>query len=274
MKATVLGLFALTAPGALLAIACGGAVDDDASASAAAASRAESGFEYECTAPASRTLIEAEKTKILITEGHFRFEGDYGPNLGTFDAKYRSPRGTSRVRFDGFETGMDCTMKVVADKALLEGKPDGKMRLQCAGDDFQQDVLSCSRPTPATFIPADPKPAEPTGGDTTPPASTKTWDCDVTGDQSALEDKLTMQVVDDSIRVVSDEDEYTGTRDRNYRPRSGNWISFEDFEYGGDCTLTLVVDPNALVASTLSTTLKVRCSGDDVVEGVYACKPK
>lgn len=55
-------------------------------------------------------------------------------------------------------------------------------------------------------------------------------------------------------------------------PRRCDWIAYDDVEYGGDCSITLVVDAKVLTSGTAATTLKVRCAGDDFLEAVYACK--
>jgi len=233
----------------------------------------ERGFEYDCTTPAGRTLIDSASTKLLITDGHLRFDGNFGPNLGARDKTYKAPAGAVRVRYGGYETGDDCAMKVVADETLLKGQPSGKLRIQCAGDGFQQDILSCSAPKAATLKLPRTAPTTPPAP-TVPPASTKKWACTTTAGSPSLEGAVTMQVVDGSIRVLADSLEYTGTRDREYHPRSGNWLSYDDVGYGGDCSMSLIVDAKTLIASSTTTTLKVRCSGEGFQEDRYSCKPK
>ncbi len=255
---------------ALSAVACGGA--DGAKTGDDEVRSSERGFEYTCAVPPGSTLLDKPTTTVLITEGHLRFDGDYGPNLGDRDPRYKAPRGTTRVRYEGFETGDDCALKAVADAALVRGDARGELRLQCAGDDFQQDVLSCSHPKPATFkVPiAPPPPPEPP----LPPADAKSFACTTTADYPLLEATLTMQVVDGSIRLRGEDGETTATRDRDYRPRSGDWIAYDDVGYGGDCSMSLVVEGRALAAETSETVLKVRCAGDEFQEDRYACKAR
>ena len=261
----------LVGVGLLAMVGCAGAetsseaTDDDELRST------ERGFEYQCTSPSSRTLIDAPSSKILITDGHLRFEGNFGPNLGARDKTYRQPSGTARVRYDGYSTGDDCVLKVVADKALLDGQATGQLRLQCAGDGFQQDILSCTAPRATTLRlprtpPVTPPPPE------TPPANAKKWACTTTSEYASLEGAVTMQVVDGSIRIKAGDLEYTGTRDRDYHPRTGNWISYDDLGYGGDCSMTIIVDGNALASATATTTLKVRCAGEGFQEDRYTCR--
>jgi hypothetical protein len=243
------------------AVACGGASADGVTGNDDELRSTEQGFSYACQAVGDHTLIEKAQTTVVVTSGHLRFDGDFGPNLGARDPGYKAPKGTSRVRYDGYETGDDCVLKVVADTALVSGQPSGEVRLQCAGDGFQQDLLRCSAPTPTKLrLPkpsAPPAPVTPVG----PPASAPTWTC-TNASPSELEASLTMQISDDAIRVVSGDLDYTGTRDRAYHPRSGSWIAYDDVGYGGDCSMTFVVDPGALAAGASRTTLKVRCAGD------------
>lgn len=252
-------------------VACGGsdasvANEDDELRST------ERGFEYECQTPSSRTLIEKASTKVLVTDKHLRFEDDYGPNLGARDTTYKAPKNTSRARFTGYETGDDCVLKAVADSTLLEGKPSGQLRLQCAGDGFQQDILTCASPKPATLrLPRPPAPTPPPPA--TPPANARKWTCTTTASGVALTPSLEMQVDDASIRVVG-EFTYTGTRDRAYRSRTANWMSYEGFEYGGDCSLSIVVDASALASSTREVPLQVRCSGDEFHLDRYTCRTR
>lgn len=263
---------AVVSMGLLGLVGCGAAADS-ATGDDVELRSSERGFEYECTTPASRTLIEKPSTKVLVTPGHLRFDSDYGLSLGERDKTYKAPTGTTRARYAGYETGEDCVMKLVADQALLDGEATGKLRIQCAGDDFQQDTLSCANPKAAKLTllpPAPPPPPAPS----VPPASARKWACTTTSEYPSLEEgSLTMQVVDDSIRLLVAEFDYTGTRNRDYRPRSGNWIAYNDLDYGGDCTMTVIVDPNALVSSTTATTLKVRCAGEGYQEDIYACTP-
>lgn len=235
--------------------------------------RAERGFEFDCATPATRTLIAAASTKLLITEGHLRFVDDHGPNIGKRDTKFRAPTGTARVRYDDFETGDDCVLRVVADETVLKGRR-GQVRVQCAGDGFQQDILSCTNPKPATYKPPAPVPSPVVPTPDAPPDDTKRWDCRTTTPYPLLAPALAMQVVDASIRVVAaGKPDLTGVRDRDYTPRSGSWMQFEDVGYGGDCSMTFVVSGSALGPTASSTTLKVRCAGDGFQEDRYACKP-
>jgi len=249
-------------------VGCAGS-DDGTTGDDAEQRSTERGFEYTCTPSGSASVLDVPSTKVVVTKKHLRYENSYGPNLGAHDPTYRAPRNTARVRYEGFETGDDCTLKVVADEALVEGKPTGQLRIQCSGDDFRQDTLLCNgmRATtlrlPGATPPGPPAPA-------TPPANTRKFTCTTASDSSSLEKTLTMQVTDEAIRINA-EFEHTGTRDRDYRARSGNWMQFDNVEYGGDCSMTFVVDGNALTSSNRNTTLKVRCAGDGFQEDRYAC---
>ena len=83
-----------------------------------------------------------------------------------------------------------------------------------------------------------------------------------------------MQITDLAIRVDANGTVLEGTRDRAFKARTGNWIGYEDLGFGGDCSLSLVVDGNVLAASTTQTTLKARCAGDSFQQDVYACAAK
>lgn len=262
-------LFALLFVSAV--VGCSGGASSDVATNEGELASAEAGFEYECTT--EQMFISEATTKVLVTKQHLSFEGDWGPNVGALDPSYRPPAGKQRVRFDGYETGEDCEMKVVADQAIVDGKPSGEVRIQCSGDDFLQEVLSCSKPKPATYQDPEPSAPEPPNVTPEPPADAKTWACQTT-DPSAFADHLVMQVVEDSIRVVEDDMDHTGERDRDYHPRSGDWIQYDNVEYGGDCAITLVVDAKVLAPATTSTRLKVRCTGDDFVQALYTCKPQ
>jgi hypothetical protein len=274
MRSRRLALFGLAAVAFAVLPAC---AEETATTTAADELRAERGFEFDCATPADRTLIDAESAKVLITEGHLRFVGDYGPNFGSRDKTYTAPKGTARVRYTGFETGEDCVMKVVADESVLNGE-NGQVRIQCAGDFFQQDILTCTNPKPSHYE-APPAPAPAAPQPSVPSADARQWECSPKAIddelESLLDGKLTMQLDDASIRIVDEIDRgVTGARDLKYKPRSGNWMSYKGVTWGGDCAMSLVVDANALVASTTSTTLKVRCSGDSFQEDRYTCTPK
>lgn len=260
--------------GSFVAMLAGCSSADDASAAGEddELRSTERGFEYDCTTPASRTLIDAPSTKVLVTSKHLRFDGNFGQSLGERDATYKSPTGARRARFAGYETGEDCVLKVVADQDLLDGKPTGGVRVQCSGDDFQQDLLECSNPRAARLrLPAAPAPPPP--APVTPPASTRTWKCTTTAEYATL-GALSMQVTADAIRIVNADFTYEGTRDRAYRARTGSWMQFEDLEYGGDCSLSAIVAEDALLSTTATTALKIRCAGDGFQEDRYTCKPR
>jgi hypothetical protein len=263
------GLFALLS--VLVFAGCAGSSGPTTSTGEGELGGTERGFAYECTT--EKMFISAATTKVVVTKNHLSFEGDWGPNVGARDDSYHAPAGKQRVRFDGYETGEDCEMQVVADQAVIDGKPTGEVRIQCAGDGFQQEVLSCSKPKPASYQSPAPVQPEPQNQAPVPPDSTKKWACQTT-DSSVFADRLVMQVVDDSIRVVEDGMDHTGTRDRDYHPHSGDWIQYDNVEYGGDCSITLVVEAKALAASPTSTQLKVRCAGDDFVQALYRCTPQ
>jgi len=250
---------------------CSSGVDSSASADDDELRSTERGFEYDCTTPASRTLIDSPKTKVLVTRKHLRFDGNFGQSLGELDTTYKAPAGKKRVRFSGYDTGEDCVLKVVADQDALDGKPTGGVRVQCSGDDFQQDLLSCSNPRAATL--RLPKATPPPPAPVTPPAATKTWTCTTPSEYASL-GALSMQVTAEAIRIVNTDFTYEGTRDHAYRARSGSWMQFDSFDYGGDCSLTAIVAEDALAPTTASTALKIRCSGETFQEDRYTCKPK
>ncbi len=54
--------------------------------------------------------------------------------------------------------------------------------------------------------------------------------------------------------------EYEGARDTKYRSQTS--FEYQDFEYGGDCTMTAVIETKATQVSTTSVSLLVRCRGD------------
>ncbi|MBX3227441.1 MAG: hypothetical protein KIT84_13890 [Labilithrix sp.] len=267
MKKLGVGLLAVCSG---VVVACGGAEGGATSASESEVT-VERGFEYECKT--EQMIVSAETTKVLVTPKRLTFEDDYGTNIGVHDPTYRAPAGKRRVRYDGFETGMDCWLRVVADQDVVDGKPKGQVRIQCQGDDFMQEVLDCSNPKPATYRVPGPPPPPPPPVDATLPADARKWACTTSGG-SAFADKLTMQINEDVIRIQEEGEDFdrTGERKHSYRPRSGDWIAYDNVEYGGDCAITLVVDAKVLASGTTSTTLKVRCAGDDFHEAQYTCK--
>lgn len=227
-------------------------------------------YAYTCTSPGARILEEAGSIDIVVSNGLFRFTDGYGPNLGERDAKYRAPKNTSRARFDGFEYGGDCSLSLVVDEAALRGAPRPELRVQCAGDDFVQDLYTCGAARPTRLAkPKPPAPAVPNG----PPASTKTWTC-TSGDGRILESTVALQVDDGAMRLTADELVYEGTRDRAYKPKTGTFVRYDGFAYGGDCAMSAVVEQKAIAGTGASTVLKVRCAGDDFVQDTYSCKPR
>lgn len=207
----------------------------------------------------------------MVTNGLLRYTDGYGETLGARDNGYRPPSGTTRARYDGFEYGGDCWLRVVANSGLVLGDPSAQLRVQCTSDeDFFQDVYTCSNPRRASLEIPDPTPAPPP--EPSVPEDLKKWEC-TTSDPSALGAAVTMQLDEDSMRLVAHDDDltYEGVRDRDYRPQHGSYIEYDDFEYGGDCSLSAVVEERALIPATSSVTLKVRCAGDDFVQGVYRC---
>ncbi len=227
-------------------------------------------YAYTCTSPGSRVLEEADSIEIAVSNGLLRFTDGYGPNLGDRDATYRAPKNTSRARFRGFSYGGDCSLSLVVDDAALRGAPNPQLRVQCAGDDFVQDLYTCGAAKPTRLAkPKPPAPVLPNG----PPAGTKTWTC-TSPDGRILEGTVALQVDDDAMRLVADELVYEGTRDRAYKPKTGSFVRYDDFGYGGDCAMSAVVEEKAIAGTASSTVLKVRCAGDDFTQDTYACTPR
>lgn len=228
----------------------------------------EAAFAYECTT--EQQFISAATTKVVVSKKHLQLTDDYGEQTGWIDASAKARKGY--VAYDGFETGMDCSLSITSESGLADGKP-GKVHIDCSGDDMISEDLDCSNPKAAKIKIEHADPPPPVDPTTVIPESAKSWECKTT-DGSPFSDKVTMKVVDGAIRVTDTDDaiDYTGTRDRDYHPHSGTWIQFDDVEYGGDCSIKLVVGGEVLSQTASSTTLKVRCSGDDFLEARYSCK--
>lgn len=252
---------------AIALVACGGgssAATDESNVSQ------ELGFEYTCTASGAFILHEASSMKVAVSGSHLRFADGYGINFGARDHSYRPPQGTERARYDGFEYGGDCALRLVIDEGALSGAPTAKLRVQCSGDDFLQDVYSCRDPQ-RVGLGAPPPPPSPPAEPAGPPASAASWSC-TTSDDRILSREVTMQVDADGMRLVADDLEYVGVRDPRYRSRSGSYIEFDDFGYGGDCSMSAVVEEEVLQSAAASeVTLKVRCAGDDFTQDTYRC---
>lgn len=229
-------------------------------------------FEYTCTSSSARILENAQSMKVTVTDGRLQFVDGYGPNLGERDRSYRAPRGTDRGRYVGFEYGGDCSLKVVIDTPGIQGAESFKMRVQCSADEeFEQDVYSCAGPRRASLNIPEP-PITPTP-DPTPSPAAKKWTC-TTSDGQVLASTITVTVDDGAMRIVSEDLQYDGARDRAYRSRSGAYMQFDSFGYGGDCSMSVVVEEKVLSEPTPgSATLKVRCAGDDFTQNVYRCAP-
>lgn len=257
--------FALVAP--LLSIACASSTDDASTNEDDLTQRA---FEYTCKRSAP-VILEKPEIKVVVADGHLRFTDAFGENTGKRDKTYRSPPNTDRRRYEDFEWGGDCSFRIVMDNAALRGAPNAQMRVQCSNDDeFQQDLYQCSAPR-ATRLNIRPTPAEPVTPPPTPARNAKKWTCTST-DGRILTSRVTMQVDDKGMRLVADDLEYEGVRDTKYR--SSTNYEYEDFGYGGDCTMTAIVETKITQASTTSAALKVRCRGDDFTQDSYRCTPQ
>jgi hypothetical protein len=268
MMARRLACLALFLGGTASIVACSGESGNVASDESDLTLRA---YEYTCTSPGARILDQASTIKLKITNGVLRFVDGFGENTGERDNTYRSPRNTSRVRYDGFEYGGDCELKLVIDDGAIRGAASATLRVQCSGDDFMQDIYACKDPRRARLEIPDPNAPPPVVPG--PPASTKKWVC-TSADGRILEKDVELQTTADDMRLVSDDLEYLGVRNRDYRARSGSYIAFEGFEYGGDCAMSAVVEDKILTAGTTEATLKVRCAGDDFHQDVYSCRTR
>lgn len=259
-----------TAFGALLAVGCAAA---SAPTETSEDDLRKKAFGYTCTTSDARVLEDAARIEIAVADGVFRFTDGFGPNLGARDRSYRAPKGTSRARYDGFEYGGDCALRLVVDASALTGGATPVLRVQCEGDDFTQDVYQCSGPRPARIEVPPPAPPAPPPAPPSPPLGARRWSCAAQG-ALVLTDRLTLQVDAAGMRLVADDLTYEGTRDDGYRSRSGAYVAYDDFGYGGDCSMSAVVEEKILQSSASSATLKVRCKGDDFAQDSYACKPE
>ncbi len=269
MRRAFAPLLSLAAVAALSTTACSSssAADDSLSGNAEAELRV-SAFRYTCRASAS-TVLNRRELAVTVSAERLRFVGEFGESLGERDHAYRAPAGTSRARYTGFEWGEDCSLKFVVDSSAVRGAAAPKLRVQCSGDDgFRQDVYDCASPTRSRLTTPEvepPPPAQPTHG-----ASARKWSCIGSG-TSVLEDRLSVRLDDGVMTLKAGDFEYVGTRDRDYRSRTGSNAAYEDFGYGGDCTMTAVVETKALDASSSEAALKVRCKGEGFQEDRYRC---
>ncbi len=228
--------------------------------------------EYTCRIGTAR-ILESAEMKVTVADGHMRFVDVYGPNTGERDRSYRAPTNTQRVRYDGFEYGGDCNFRIVMDASALRGAASPQMRVQCSTDEeFMQDLYTCDSPRATRLNVRPPGPVTPPPP-VVPSRDAKKWDC-ISTEGRILEDSVTLQIEDAGMRLVADDLEYEGVRDRDYRSRAGSWFEYEDFDYGGDCTMTAVVEQKILQPGTTSAKLKVRCAGDDFTQDTYTCKPQ
>lgn len=94
-----------------------------------------------------------------------------------------------------------------------------------------------------------------------------------TSDARVLEDaaRIEIAVAKGALRFVDGFGPNLGERDATYRaPKGKARARYRGFEYGGDCTLSLVVDEGA-TRGDAGPSLRVQCDGDDFVQDVYTC---
>lgn len=248
----------------LASAACSASAPGAASESGLTSSAA--GFEYECEAPTSFTILEdAQTTRVAVTGAYLRFVDGFGPQLGARDTTYRAPAGKERMRFDGFTYGGDCHLQVVADTSASAGAATTTVRVQCrSGEEFQQDVYACKNPKPVTLAaPATPTvPAEPSG----PAPTAKRWTCTSPG--ALFGATVTMQLDATRMRVDNGEFDYVGV---SAESGDQDLLTFTDFGYGGDCAMSTTVDRKALDGAG-EVSLRVECYGDDEIDDRYVCR--
>lgn len=265
--ASVVGFASLLAVGL---VGCAAPPEDAAAAEDEDLSK-QTAYEYSCS-NGSPTVLETKAFKLTVADGHMRFDDTHGENTGKRDRSYKTPKNTSRARYTGFDWGDDCDFKMVVDTSAMTGKAKIELRAQCSRDDeFRQDVFSCVSPKKTRLNIRPPAPITPPPA-TGPAANTKKWACTATGDDS-FAPTLGLQVTGEAIRIMGEFD-WEGTRDETYKSRSGANIGYDNFDYGGDCELTAVVESKILEANTTQATLKVRCRADDFQQYAYACKPQ
>lgn len=254
---------------ALSTAACTG--DGDGDAVVGEEDLATKAFAYTCTSPGSRILDDADTIEVAVSNGVLRFVDGFGENTGDRDRSYRAPRGKARARFEGFTYGGDCALAFVVDEGALSGKPAPQVRVQCAGDDFVQDLYTCGAARSARVRKPSPPSPPPAPVVTGPGANARGWSCtSPTG--HVLEKKVQVKVDDGAMRVIAGDFDYDGVRDRAYVPRAGAFVRYDGFDYGGDCSLSAVIEPKAITPGAATAVLKVRCAGDDFVQDTYACK--
>lgn len=246
---------------ALVAVACSAAAPEAGSSEENAT--AANGFEYECASPGAFILSEAETTKVAVSEKRIRFTDAFGESEGVRDPSYRTPAGTDRMRFHGFNFGEDCGLFLVADRAMLGGAETAQLRVQCRGDDFMQDLYTCTNPR-AVSLP-DPVPQPPPPPPPAPAASAKRWTC--TGGEF-FGATITMAVDATAMSLENDDFEFTSARTGG----EGGKAIYEDFGFGGDCSLSATIDETAIGATTGEVSVRVLCEGPDFFDETYACR--
>ncbi len=241
------------------------AIEDDA------AELRISAFAYTCQSRTGNVMGEAQRTlEVKVSQGHLAFVGEHGPNRGTRDASYRAPSGTARARYTGFGWGDDCYFKLVVDEAALRGASEAQLRAQCSNDDeFRQDVYTCTSPRRTRLDIPEPPPPPPPAPEHR--ANATKWRCTTT-DGPIVHSELDV-ILDEGLITLDEGDlDYTGVRDTSYRSRSGRFIGFEDFEWGGDCTLSAAAETKMLEPDATTGSLKVRCKGDIQETDVFQCQ--
>lgn len=265
LRRPLLLLIAAAAP--LASVACTSSSDD---ASTNEDDLSQKAFAYTCKKNGPM-ILEKNEIEVIVADGHLRFTDAYGPNTGTRDKTYKNPPNTDRRRYEDFEYGGDCSFRIVMDTAAIRGAANAQMRVQCSNDDeFQQDLYQCSSPRP-TRLNIRPIPTDPERPPPSPATNAKKWSC-VSTDGRILTSRVTMQVDDTGMRLVADDLTYEGTRDTKYRSTTN--YEYEDFGYGGDCTMTAVIETKVTKAGTTSAAMKVRCRGDDFTQDSYRCTPQ
>jgi hypothetical protein len=225
------------------------------------------GFAYTCTAASSAVLDKAQLS-ITVTEDHIRFTGDDGFNYGGRDRNYSPRSGAQRVRYDNFAWGEDCSLKMVIDRSAILGAAGPKMYVQCSNsNEFVQDIYQCAAPRGASLrIPASSKVPAPVRAPKEPNASAPVWNCK-TPFGPFVGDEITVKLDDQAVRIDGETIKH-GVRSTS---SSSSSIVFNDFEYGGDCTLSVVADKSMLLPTARSAKFAVKCKGDVLEQNLYSC---
>lgn len=240
-------------------------------------------FLYGCAGSAGAGPFNVAKLGVTIS-GEVLALGNTGNALiddtaGSLDSHYHSPTGNT-VRFGHFDWGADCTLRIVADRAMLAGSKEGTMRPECIGGGIVASSFACTllKATPEINKPSPKAVASEIAAMPDPRA--QEYACTQTsGAEGPLFTKdLRIAVGTETVALSRTENAMieglTGTIDHKYQSKNprADTVRFRYFDIGDDCELTLLID-RAAAAGVAAATLRAACNTAEAdVAAEYSCK--